>query len=237
MKPKGCVYILTNPSFKKEWVKIGKSSREIKERVKELNNTSVPLPFEIYATLLTSKFNIAEKLLHEVIDKLSNKRVCKNKEFFNLKPEKVLELFRAIAKSFPDAIIIRYKNNKPQPRAVKKSSLKAISKNTGTKRKHLVKKSAVDEKNSAHPRPVFTFSEVKIPIRSQLVFIPTGVKVKVISDRQIEYAGRQYSLTSFVRTFMPKNRRSPSGAYRGPCYFKYKGEVLNDIRKRIEEGS
>lgn len=52
---KGYVYILTNPSFREDWVKIGKSSRSVDVRSKELDNTEVPLPFEIYATLQTSK--------------------------------------------------------------------------------------------------------------------------------------------------------------------------------------
>lgn len=40
----GYVYILTNPSFREDWVKIGKSSRPVDIRSKELDNTAVPLP-------------------------------------------------------------------------------------------------------------------------------------------------------------------------------------------------
>ena len=49
----GYVYILTNPSFKEDWVKIGKSARPVDVRSKELDNTAVPLPFEIFATMKT----------------------------------------------------------------------------------------------------------------------------------------------------------------------------------------
>lgn len=55
----GYVYILTNPSFREDWVKIGKSSRSVNVRSKELDNTSVPLPFEIFATMKTAKYNAA----------------------------------------------------------------------------------------------------------------------------------------------------------------------------------
>ena len=51
----GYVYILTNPSFREDWVKIGKSSRPVDVRSKELDNTAVPLPFEIFATMKTAK--------------------------------------------------------------------------------------------------------------------------------------------------------------------------------------
>ena len=61
----GYVYILTNPSFKEDWVKIGKSSRPVDVRSKELDNTAVPLPFEIFATLKTAKYNEVEKLVHK----------------------------------------------------------------------------------------------------------------------------------------------------------------------------
>lgn len=67
-KEPGYVYILTNPSFREDWVKIGKSSRPVDVRSKELDNTAVPLPFEIFATMKTVKFNEVEKLVHKTID-------------------------------------------------------------------------------------------------------------------------------------------------------------------------
>ena len=45
-KEPGYVYILTSPSFREDWVKIGKSSRPVDVRSKELDNTAVPLLFE-----------------------------------------------------------------------------------------------------------------------------------------------------------------------------------------------
>lgn len=70
----GYVYILTNPSFKEDWVKIGKSARPVDVRSKELDNTAVPLPFEIFATMKTCKFNEVEKLVHKTI--LIVLRIC-----------------------------------------------------------------------------------------------------------------------------------------------------------------
>ena len=58
----GYVYILTNPSFREDWVKIGKSSRPVNIRSKELDNTAVPLPFEIYATMRTVKYAEIERM-------------------------------------------------------------------------------------------------------------------------------------------------------------------------------
>ena len=106
MSEPGYVYILTNPSFREDWVKIGKSSRPVDVRSKELDNTAVPLPFEIYATMKTSKYNEAEKLIHRYIERFSNLRIRDNREFFNVPPEVALDIFRDVAGVLGDAEIV-----------------------------------------------------------------------------------------------------------------------------------
>ena len=49
-KEPGYVYILTNPSFREDWVKIGKTTN-MEKRLKTLNTTAQPLPFKVYATI------------------------------------------------------------------------------------------------------------------------------------------------------------------------------------------
>lgn len=212
-KEPGYVYILTNPSFREDWVKIGKSSRPVNIRSKELDNTAVPLPFEIFATLKTVKYDIVEKKIHKAIDRLTDLRIRQNREFFNIKPELALEILRDEAMVLDDAEVTLYKDNKPI-------------------------KPTDPEKPLTPPvlphRPRFKFSMVDIPIGATLTFVPTGIKVKVASDDQIEYEGRIYKLSPFVGTFMPEEKRNTSGAYQGPKFFSYKGEILDDIRKRIE---
>ena len=210
----GYVYILTNPSFREDWVKIGKSSRPVDIRSKELDNTAVPLPFEIFATLKTVKYDIVEKKIHKAIDRLTDLRIRQNREFFNIKPELALEILRDEAMVLDDAEVTLYKDNKP---------IKPVD---PTK--------PVDPIPPLQHRPRFKFSMVKIPIGSTLVFVPTGIQVKVASDDQIEYEGRIYKLSPFVGTFMPEDKRNTSGAYQGPKFFTYRGEVLDDIRKRLE---
>ena len=109
----GYVYILTNPSFKEDWIKIGKSSRPVDVRSKELDNTAVPLPFEIFATLKTSKYNEVEKFVHKTIDRLTNLRIRQNREFFNVPPKVALDIFRDLSTTIDDAVITEYENNRP----------------------------------------------------------------------------------------------------------------------------
>jgi len=100
---RGYVYILTNPSFREDWVKIGKSLREVDVRSKELDNTAVPLPFEIFATLKTEKYNKVEKNLHKIFTDLADARIRKGREFFNITPEKALDYLKDQAEILNDA--------------------------------------------------------------------------------------------------------------------------------------
>ena len=211
MKEPGYVYILTNPSFREDWVKIGKSSRPVDVRSKELDNTAVPLPFEIFATMKTVKYNEVEKLVHKTIDRLTDLRIRQNREFFNVAPQLALDIFRDIASTIDDAEVILYEDSKPISEDKHKEAQKREVK-----------------------RARFKFSMCDIKIGELITFIPTGIQVKVASDDSIEYQGRIYKLSPYVGTFMPEEQRNTSGAYQGAKYFSYNGKVLDEIRKENE---
>lgn len=211
----GYVYILTNPSFREDWVKIGKSSRPVNLRSKELDNTAVPLPFEIYATLKTTKYEKVEKLIHKTIDRLTDLRIRQNREFFNVQPQVALDILKDISTTIDDAEIdeVYFKKN------IFSKSIKKTEQNTITKIKH----------------PRFKFSMVNIKAGETVTFIPTGIEVRVADDDKVEYHGRLYKLSPFVGTFLPKNQQNASGAYQGAKYFSFKGKVLTDLRKEMEK--
>lgn len=234
MKESGFVYILTNPSFREDWVKIGKSSRPVNIRSKELDNTAVPLPFEIFATLQTVKYDKVEKLVHKTIDRLTDLRIRQNREFFNVAPQIALDIFRDIAQTIDDAIVTEYEDNKP----IRQYSM-ADAETAEIKGEHSDKPvhTTVTDRHKSTKKPRFKFSLVDIKIGEELVFIPTGIHVKVASDDSIEYKGRIYKLSPFVGTFLPEDRQTPSGAYQGPLYFTYKGDRLTDLRFKKEMAS
>lgn len=212
MKEPGYVYILTNPSFKEDWVKIGKSSRPVNVRSKELDNTAVPLPFEIFATIRTVKFNEVEKLIHKTIDRLTDLRIRQNREFFNIQPQIALDILRDISTTIDDAFIELYHNNQP------------------------IKEAAEVQDEEPHKRRApFRFGMVNIQIGETVVFTPKNIKVKVASDNQVEYEGRIYKLSPFTAAFLPDEMRNASDAYQGPKYFTYKGRPLDELRKEFEE--
>jgi hypothetical protein len=212
----GYVYILTNPSFREDWVKIGKSSRPVNIRSKELDNTAVPLPFEVFATLKTERFNEVERLVHKTIDRLTDLRIRQNREFFNVPPQVALDILKDIAATLPDAEIDEVFR--------------------GFERNPLLNKNQDADSSGHHKtRPRFKFSMVNIPIGSDLTFIPTGLEVKVASDDQIEYENRLYKLSPFVGTYMPEDLRNISGAYQGSKYFTFNGRILDDLRTELEK--
>ena len=216
-KEPGYVYILTNPSFREDWVKIGKSSRPVDIRSKELDNTAVPLPFEIYATIKTVKYNEVEKHVHKTIDRLTDLRIRQNREFFNVSPQLALEIFIDIAKMIDDAVITRYKDNRPVKESEKEND------------------EVSSEHSKVNKRGRFKFSMVNIKVGEYVTFIPTKLQVKVASDDTVEYDGRIYKLSPFVGTFMPEDKRNISGAYQGAKYFTYNGEILDDLRTKMEQ--
>lgn len=208
----GYVYILTNPSFREDWVKIGKSSRPVDVRSKELDNTAVPLPFEIYATMKTVKYNEVEKVVHKTIDRLTDLRIRQNREFFNIEPQRALDILRDLATTIDDAEILLYENNEPIREKERK----------------------MEEKHEER-RARFKFSMCGIKIGEFVTFEPTGLVVKVASDDSVEYEGRIYKLSPFVGTFMPEDKRNKSGAYQGAKYFSYNGKILDNIRSEREK--
>ena len=214
-KNTGFVYILTNPSFREDWIKIGKSTRPVDVRSKELDNTAVPLPFEIFATIQTEKFNEVEKLVHKTIDRLTDLRIRQNREFFNVAPQVALDIFKDIAQAIDDAVVTEYENNQP----------------IKLEEKHIVPNVRTVKRGR------FKFSMVGIKIGAYVTFVPTGVSVKVASDDTVEHEGRIYKLSPFVGTFMPEDKRNTSGAYQGAKYFSYNGAILDDLRKASEQCS
>lgn len=217
----GYVYILTNPSFREDWVKIGKSSRPVDVRSKELDNTAVPLPFEIYATLKTVKYAEIERIVHRNIDRLTDLRIRQNREFFNVAPELALEILLDQARPIDDAVIMKYEDGKPY-------QIYPAIEGGHTKRK---KRGTESKKEMRKP---FDFSMVGLGIGDEVVFDALKLPVKVAGKNKVEYEGRLWSLTAFCGTYLPEEMHNNSEHYQGPKYFSYKGKTLWEIRLERE---
>ena len=101
----GCIYILTNPSFK-EYVKIGYATN-LEKRLKQLNRSeTIPFAFRAYAIYQVDK-PLTDKELHKLIDRLNpDLRTIDNfdgkervKEFFLMSPEDAYALLESVVPS------------------------------------------------------------------------------------------------------------------------------------------
>ena len=138
-----------------------------------------------------------------------------------------MEIFKDVAPVIEDAVVEVYMNGKakvvyPEPKDEEKPTIDDPQKDP-------------DNDNSRYRHSRFRFSLVGIKIGDELVFTPTGIKVKVCSDNQIEYEGQIFKLSPFVGTYMPEDKRNSSGAYQGAKFFSYKGRLLTDLRKEFED--
>lgn len=203
---KGFVYVLTNPSFRDDWVKIGRSKREPEVRGRELYNTAVPLPYEIYATLKTAKYQEAEKMLHRTIDRISKLRIAANREFFNIAPEVAYEILIDVAAMLDDAELKLYGDN------VEIESLK--------------------EKSKASAR--FGFHTRGIKKGEEITFIDDPKIIAIVeNDREVMFEGKLWYLSPLVRELYTRmGNVNTSGSYQGPLYFSYKGIKLTEIETK-----
>ena len=92
----GVIYIMVNPAFS-NLVKIGYADN-VENRLKSLNcNSGLPDPYHVYATYSVKK-RLEDLKLHSLIDSLdSDLRHVKNKEFYEMSPEKAYDILSAIA--------------------------------------------------------------------------------------------------------------------------------------------
>lgn len=210
----GYVYILTNPSFREDWVKIGKSTN-MEKRLKTLNTTALPLPFKVYATIKTAKYEELEKIIHKQIDRLTDLRINQSREFFNVHPAQALDIFLDQATALDDAIVTKYENGKPR-------------------QMYPVLEKSKEEKEKKPQRPPFDFSMVGLNVGDKVIFDALNLEVKVAGKNKVEYEGRLWSLSAFCGTYLPEHMHNASEAYQGPKYFSYQGKTLWEIRLEKE---
>lgn len=221
----GYVYILTNPSFRDNWVKIGKSSRPVDVRSKELDNTAVPLPFEIYAVLKTEKYAEAEIQIHHMIDLVNpSVRIRKGREFFNVTPEVALRILEQCALTLDDAEIKVYEHSQDGS----SSQTNYVGDN--------VSQREYREYNSKSTK--LTFEMLNVPVGSELSFVENPAIKAVTVDNKSTIKLEDGTTATMSRMVAIVKRRlgtqTASEAYQGGNYWMYNGVKLTALRAELE---
>lgn len=211
---KGVIYILTNPSFP-DYIKIG-YAKDLEKRLQQLNRSeTVPFAFRAYAVYEVESA-LTDKDLHKLIDKLNpdlrsietfdgKERV---KEFYAMSAEDAYSLLESIAKI--SGTLERLKRVKPEGHEI------------------LDEQIAEEVREEARRGP-FRFGECNIPVGAEIVFIDDAtVRPVVVDDRHIEYDGETTSLSALAQKLKGFNH-----PVQGTLWFTYKGEKLDNLRRKI----
>ena len=81
----GIIYILINEAMP-DYTKIGKCTTSVAQRMRELDTTGVPLPFECFYAARVADCHAVERLLH---DAFADNRIRPRREFFRISAERI----------------------------------------------------------------------------------------------------------------------------------------------------
>ena len=218
MKRKGVIYILTNPAFP-QYVKIG-WAQDLEERLKQLNRSeTIPYAFRAYA-VYDVESKLTDKALHAIIDGINpNLRTIENfdgkkrvKEFYAMSAEDAYHILECIAKI--SGTTDRLKRVKPEGHEIDDE------------------KTAMEIQEASRRGP-FRFSMCGIQVGDEVVFVDDeNKKAIVVDDRHVRFGKVITSLSALAQDLLECNH-----PVQGTIYFKYKGKVLDDIRKERESAN
>ena len=203
------VYIFSNPAMP-GYIKIGRTSRDdVKPRLKELSDlTGIPMPFVcIYAAEVAD----AKKVEDAIHTAFAVDRPNPRREFFTTSPERIIALLKAhaISDKTPLAQEVLAEITSPEDKAAQARATSAFA-----------------LRNSW-----WTFNEIGITPGEELEFVPDpAIKCKVTDGEQsVEYQGKKYpSLPALAKALGHWDEKDPSA----PMLFRYKGELLSELRKK-----
>jgi hypothetical protein len=194
------VYILTNESMP-DTIKVGITDN-LDRRVRELDNTSTPLPFECYYAVEVENASVIEKKIHEGLD---DKRIRQNREFFNATPEQAKAILEI-------AEVMGGKNVTPTEDIVETPQ----------------DKQALD--TARKKRSKFNFGMVNIEPGTILEFVKDKtITCEVIDDSKIKFRGEVTSLSASANTVLHEMGYDWEQAH-GPKFWMHQGKSLRDLR-------
>lgn len=199
------IYVLTNEAMD-GLVKIGRTSLNIEQFIKELDNDSTPLPFQCFYAGEVRNSVYVEKHLHNFF---SDKRVRDNRDFFRVDPNQARS---AIMLANPKDVTPR------NDVVVDASDVQALQ-----------KASAVQDRRSR-----LKFSELNIPVGATLVFDKDeSITCTVVSNGKV-YFNDQIMSSSEAAIIAVRSLGYNWSVINGNEHWKYDGETITARRFRME---
>jgi len=208
----GKIYILTNDSMP-GIIKIGVTEQEtIEDRIKSLDNTSVPTPFRFYFAIETNKHREIEKLIHNAF---ADYRIRSNREFFEMDPERAVS---ALKISGAPEIKLDNEMIDAEGTVIKDTSPKKYKK-----------------------RFSFGFVNIPIGSELTYTR-DENIKCIVTSDNEVEYNGKKYSVSKLADELLTQNGynwKSVQGPlyfkYNEKTLFELKKEIESELSEEEDD--
>ena len=194
----GIIYLLSNPAMP-GIIKIGKTTQEdVKVRMQQLYQTGVPLPFECVYAATVNNIDDVERALHVAF---SPNRLNPKREFFEIDATQAIAIIKLL-------------------------QLENVS-NLVEQETEVIDQVEIDAGQAyARKRPNFNFTEMGIPIGSELYFNTDGEIATVISEKLVSFRGTETSLTNATR--MALGEGYAYNVAPGP-YWTFNGRKIRDI--------
>ena len=197
------VYVLINEAMD-GYVKIGRTN-DLEQRMRSLDNTSVPLPFECFYAARVNNSTFVETQLHNAF---ADRRVRKNREFFEIAPERVRAALSigAIEEVTPGVDFVESEDDQR----------------------------ALDKARTMRAR--FNFRMVDISPGAVLQFTrDPNITCTVVDTTKVEFEDEDLSLTAAAFKVM-RSMGYNWKALSGPEFWEYESETLDARRRRFEMG-
>jgi hypothetical protein len=160
----GIVYILTNEAMP-GYVKIGLTRQnDVGERVRQLDNTSIPVPFECYFAAYVPDCSKLERTMHFVF---GEKRARRSREFFMIDPDLAKAIIELVADSKVDVTDVEQSIDQAERR---------------------------DIEQLRRRREIRTFTSLNVPVGSTLTFAKDpDITCTVSQPRKVLLRGEEMS--------------------------------------------
>ena len=192
------VYVLTNPAMP-GLVKIGMTgSTDADERVAQLYTSGVPFPFKLEFACRVPNPDEVEKALHRAF---APQRVNPKREFFSIEPDQAIAILKLLD------------NASDVTAAIKAETEQAA-----------VADVAAGEAYERTRRPNLNFTEMQIPIGSELVSAVNQRIARVIGPKKVMFDGAEVSLTAATRAALGSEYSVAPAPY-----WMFNGRKLSDI--------
>lgn len=200
------VYVLTNEAME-GLVKIGRTTTNVEQRIRELDNTSLPLPFQCFYAGEVANSALVEGKLHRIF---ADKRIRNNREFFRIDPNQVREAIQ----------LAELRDVTPRTDVVVDASdVQALQKAVATEER----------------KTRLRFSELGMPVGAVLTFAKDpAVTCTVVADGRVEFEGQTLSPSASALLAVRRMGYEWS-AVSGSDYWQFEGETLTARRLRLED--